>query len=523
MESVLVHVSSHASFKVSAGVSSGTKPLQSGRKRVKQSHLQLLPSALVPPEKSETLWLCIYLPELSIEAVCKNPAQPAVVTESSANKILVYSANQSAQSQGVMPGHTLSSALALIADLNSYERSEKHEQRLLNQLATNAYYQLSSMVSLDYDSSILIEVGRSRRLWDELDDVQELVEQWLEAGQLSAELAWAPTPRSAYWLACAGLNEPVLSRSQIPAAIKSISLEHVVANKKFKNSGLTTIADIQRMPREGLVRRGGHVLLRELDQALGRAATVLNYWYPLPYFLEEQELELPSANQSLLRPLVEKLFLSLSHFLRQRQQVTRRLQLRFMHLHQSASIMTLGFTRHVSNHTDMLRIFDAQLVNQNLSADVIAIELCCRQLQTVSLKSNDFFAQHHGEESWCQMQELFDARFGQDYFQPLMCSEDHRPEYAVADNSVESAKQQRVKQRPLWLLNKAQVLTAIQGHPYWQGKLHLDSPVERIEQGWWQGQDVRRDYYVARTDMGAKVWVYRDLRLQQWFLHGFFG
>ena len=75
----------------------------------------------------------------------------------------------------------------------------------------------------------------------------------------------------------------------------------------------------------------------------------------------------------------------------------------------------------------------------------------------------------------------------------------------------------------MWLLSKAQALTVINGKPYWRGQLHLETVVERIEQGWWQGDDVRRDYYVAKTDAGAKVWVYCDLRQQQWFLHGIFG
>ena len=53
-----------------------------------------------------------------------------------------------------------------------------------------------------------------------------------------------------------------------------------------------------------------------------------------------------------------------------------------------------------------------------------------------------------------------------------------------------------------------------------------DGP-ERIESGWWDGGDVRRDYYVADTPDGATVWIYRDHRYGvddgEWFLHGLFG
>ena len=33
---------------------------------------------------------------------------------------------------------------------------------------------------------------------------------------------------------------------------------------------------------------------------------------------------------------------------------------------------------------------------------------------------------------------------------------------------------------------------------------------ERIESGWWDGADVRRDYYVASDARGARLWIYRE-------------
>jgi hypothetical protein len=53
-----------------------------------------------------------------------------------------------------------------------------------------------------------------------------------------------------------------------------------------------------------------------------------------------------------------------------------------------------------------------------------------------------------------------------------------------------------------------------------------DGP-ERIESGWWDGADVRRDYFVARTAADETVWIYRDHRYGiedgEWFLHGLFA
>ena len=47
---------------------------------------------------------------------------------------------------------------------------------------------------------------------------------------------------------------------------------------------------------------------------------------------------------------------------------------------------------------------------------------------------------------------------------------------------------------------------------------------ERIETGWWDGHDVRRDYYVALSRAGVRLWIFRERPPgQRWFLHGVFG
>ena len=52
--------------------------------------------------------------------------------------------------------------------------------------------------------------------------------------------------------------------------------------------------------------------------------------------------------------------------------------------------------------------------------------------------------------------------------------------------------------RPLWLLAEPQPLDGRE-HPRYEGRLEFEEGPERIESGWWDGRDVRRDYYVART------------------------
>jgi len=77
--------------------------------------------------------------------------------------------------------------------------------------------------------------------------------------------------------------------------------------------------------------------------------------------------------------------------------------------------------------------------------------------------------------------------------------------------------------RPVWLLAEAEPLGQLFEARPW---ILRDGP-ERIESGWWDGADVRRDYFVAESPQGALMWIYRDHRYGtedgEWFVHGLFG
>jgi len=53
------------------------------------------------------------------------------------------------------------------------------------------------------------------------------------------------------------------------------------------------------------------------------------------------------------------------------------------------------------------------------------------------------------------------------------------------------------------------------------GAFTLLSGPERIECGWWDGDEARRDYFIARFSDSSLGWVYREAGA--WFLHGLFA
>jgi len=70
--------------------------------------------------------------------------------------------------------------------------------------------------------------------------------------------------------------------------------------------------------------------------------------------------------------------------------------------------------------------------------------------------------------------------------------------------------------RPLWLLSRAIPLRG-------PAPRILAGP-ERIESGWWDGGDARRDYYVVQTRNGQRAWAFLAAGASDgWMLHGWFA
>lgn len=79
---------------------------------------------------------------------------------------------------------------------------------------------------------------------------------------------------------------------------------------------------------------------------------------------------------------------------------------------------------------------------------------------------------------------------------------------ATTTNNI---NQQRL--RPSILLPEPETLTE---------NVTLSQGPERIVSGWWDGEKIIRDYFIAHSENGRWLWVFRTPD-KQWFLHGLFS
>jgi protein ImuB len=163
-----------------------------------------------------------------------------------------------------------------------------------------------------------------------------------------------------------------------------------------------------------------------------------------------------------------------------------------------------------------------------LPAPVLEIELSAARLVPLQQSTTDLFGAVDSEGDDLQtLLERLRARLGDEAVQGIYPVSEHRPELAWRYGAPgETSDTDSDRQRPLWLLPQPVPLKQKEGRPWLHGVLSLQPDRERIESGWWDGHDLRRDYFIARDRFQARYWVYRQLDPSAadsgWYLHGIF-
>jgi protein ImuB len=485
------------------------------------------------------LWLCIYLPGLPLQAVNDTDAKEALaVFEDKEGIRRILLANKKARVAGVAPGLAVNAALALLPTLCLEERSRQRERQALENLATWAE-QFTSFVSIEAPNILLLEIAGSLKLFGGLLSLQQRIAAELENLGFSALLSIAPTPQASTWLAKAGRRACIQKEMELTGALSDLPIRCLgwpdSVNETLSGMGITHVGDCLRLPREGFARRFGTARLLELDRALGRLPDPRQSYRTAERFCSEYELSEEASASDLLLNVCQELLIELERFLLTRQLSVRRVLFSFFHLKEPATHLTLGSmqaSRSIEHWFDLLKIKFEEL---HLPAPVIAIRLAGGQSQALTARSSEFSFDDAGRrrsEPIAHLVERISARIGDESIHGVMTVAEHRPQYAwmPADPAevphcaaVPGYWYEERRRRPLWMLPEPRPLPVEQGTPMYQGALKLPDRPERLETGWWDGDGIARDYYLAVNPTGIHVWVYQDRRSEDWYLHGIFG
>jgi protein ImuB len=491
--------------------------------------------------QSKQLWVAVYLPDLALNAVADghpdfhlDSDRPAAVFEPAGGQLRIVAVNGAARSVGIRSGLSVSAAMALTASIELLERSITAEDRYLEGLAewSNG---LTPIVSLQAREGLLLEVHGSLNFLGGLDAIKRALIEELHARRLDFQISTAPTPLAALWLARHG-NVDLSVHREFVGCMAALPLVVTAwpdrIRKLLHEMGLTTIGDCLRLSRAGFARRVGKDYLDELDKALGKQYDLRKIHSKNPTLSWAADLFFETVSQDILVSTLESGIEVIAAELRQRQVQIKQVRLQLKHLRGLPTIMNFEFVEPVHAVQHLLTPLVVRMGAMKTTSPVCAFMLETGPLIPMSIGVRQLFESLEVEGalpgSSAVLIECLRGRFGKDGVYGLSLRAEHRPELAfekrteglqcsVGDGRTSSFW----GERPLWIL--PQPLPLSNNTLRTMSRSHSQPKPERIESGWWDGKDVRRDYYTVITGDGERWWVYRDCVTCEWRLHGVFG
>jgi protein ImuB len=372
--------------------------------------------------------------------------------------------------------------------------------------------QFTPRVSLEPPQALLLEVEGSLRYFGGRWRFLARLRAGLSRLGFEARLGEAPAPRAALWLARG-------NGTRLEAQAVAILGLAPAARALLADLGIKTLGGLLRLPRDGIAWRFGQGLLEQLDQACGRMPEAREFFVPPARFAARLELPAPVLQAENALFAAHRLLAQMEGFLAARQAGVRAFSLALLHEDAPATEVKVGLATPGRAAEHFARLLRERLGVLALRAPVEAIRIEAGDIENLLERSKNLFDDRSGtEEGWLRLVERLQARLGSGAVHGLDTHEDHRPErawVAVFPGKEIPAKEKIQHQtRPLWLLDPPRRIA--------EGEFALLAGPERIESGWWDGAEARRDYFIARTGEISLAWIYREGE-GGWFLHGYFA
>ena len=469
------------------------------------------------------LWACLLLPHLALDGVLRRrPASdtPLVLVSGSAQARTLFAVNAAARAAGLYRGQRLTAAQALLGQFDVVAYDAEASARWHRLLAAWAYRYSANVVLLPH--AIVLEVSKSLGLFGPWPRFEARLREDLAALGFRHRIAMAPTAQAAYVLAGVHDGLAVSTDDTLQQALAAVALRHARlpgdAASALAAMGIRTLGQLLRLPRNGLQRRFGVGLLEYLDRLTGAGPELMKEYRP-PDTLDlrmEWTHEIEHV-EPLMFPL-RRLVGDLAAYLAGRDGGVQRFVIELEHRDAPPTRVVVGL---LGAEREAALLFDCargRLERQQLPQPVVAMRLLARELPPFVPAGRDLFdtAPAHAMPLE-QLRERLRARLGERAIAQWRRTIDPRPEHAQT-TAVQASAPTGIDTlpRPTWLLDRP---TPLRG----PAPTILAGP-ERLETGWWDGGDLRRDYYVVRTRAGQRAWVYcAPGESGHWMLHGWFA
>ena len=469
-------------------------------------------------------WLALHFPHLALDQyrrglVQKDQDIPRAISDKLAGRQCIIDQSPASEQAGVRIGMPVGAALGLLDSLQVSVRNQDAEQAALKRLA-NWCYQYSSQVCIDRQrNSLLLEVAASERLFGCAESLKGRITTDLEQLGYRAVGGIAPTPEAAHLAGRHGLH--IRTSADIRRDIGALNIDSLHLKpaeiKALQKMGFRTVAEIFRLSRKALARRMGLTTSHYLDRLLGHRPDPHSVFRPPDSFSAGMDLPDTEHTQGLIFPL-KRLVQELCGVLRAHDRGIQTLQVR-LQLDEGMETMRLTLHQATRSEDHLMLLLRERLERLQLPRPVRHIRLqaphflACEVVQSSLLKEEATSSPDNGSH----VIERLRARLGSESVKGIRGLQDYRPEHSWSLRELdEPAAYTAQPGRPTWLLPRPR--------PCRIDKYRILTGPERIETGWWDGRDCRRDYFVVRDSNGSTLWAFHEYKPSPgWYLHGLFS
>ena len=548
------------------------------------------------------LWLALYCPTLPLDCILRRWPEgldPALaVTDLDGTRRLITVATCKAQACGIFAGQSVATALSLLPDLVLIARKIEDERIALTEAALAAL-RFTPTVSLR-SSGLVMEISASLKLFGGRRALKQGLAAAMRVQGLTIVAAEAPTPHGAWLLARERARRRLEAARRPPRAprpagsappdfattLDALPIVHLETARPSLNRldgiGVHTLADLRRLPVQGLARRFGPDLIDELARAFGDKPDPQTVFEAPSRFDTRIELMARVETAEALVFASQRLLAQMTGWLTARRAAVRGFTLVLHHDRWTRdaiepTAIAIALSTPSSDLSRLGTLVRERLSNLELKAPVLELSLAAPVIvEEQEIHGSLFPAREQAFETLARLLEKLAVRLGPEAMVRLERVADYRPERAwrevrgdVLETQVAVASSTRARAskgvaaktpavlsaaptlglyegrvdaqitkplmpgcpcgpRPAWLLAEPQQLEMRAHRPVFDASpIELVAGPERIEAGWWDDAPVTRDYFIGENTAGRLVWIYRE-RLPApgkalWYLQGLFG
>jgi len=392
-----------------------------------------------------------------------------------------------------------------------------------------------------------------------------------------ARAAVADTPGTAWAAVHYGLGQGETVLVTKPGKVRDILRRLPAAALRFSPEtclgldrlGLRYAGDLFDLPRGPLVARFGEILIRRVDQALGRQSEPISPQNPVSRYRARMSFAEPVGKSEDIAEACRHLLKSLGQQLERAGRGVRRLEAICYRVDGSLSRISIGTSSATRNGPHLLRLLSEHFdsIDAGFGIETIVLgalrtdQLFADQLSLSEAPQRVFSRSQTATESMAALVDRVANRIGHGSVHRLAPKNSYVPERAMrrmpyvertGDQPSDPLKRWFTNRpRPLSLFDMPQPIEVVAPIPddppvlfRWRRVLHrivVSGGPERIGPEWWEAtrtgpkrkEDLQpRDYYQVEDADGDRFWLYRSGLYQtgnssaptpRWYLHGLFS